>query len=436
VTTVSGGSLEERVVERVRSGRDELVALVTELVACDTTSRQPGEPARDELKFQETLKERLAALGAEVELWEPEPTGEGNRFVPDHLDFKGRPQLLAQLRGTSDGPRLFLNGHIDAVAPGDLKRWKTDPFKADVRNGRLYGRGACDMKGGLGALLYALECVVHEGVRLRGDVLFCANTDEESSGAGGYAVVAKGPRADGGICGEPTGFDVWAACRGTWMATVTIPGRTGHAEMPAAHWLEGGPVNAIEKLILLLGGIHQIREDWRQRPDQRHSLLAPGDIVPTVVQGGEWIVTYPASCSVTLDVTYLPHHVDEEGSGAAVGREVMGRIGAALAVDPWFTEHPARWQHICDTVPAELPADHELVSLLLDCAAAMGRPGRVAGMNSWHDAATYTRFGIPTVSFGPGGVETAHTEGESVPVADLVDYCCAAALAVMRFCGC
>ena len=86
------------------------------------------------------------------------------------------------------------------------------------------------MKGGLAALLYALECVSREDVGLQGDVLFCANTDEESSGAGGYAVVARKPQADGGICAESTGFGVWAACRGTWMATVTIPGRAGHAE--------------------------------------------------------------------------------------------------------------------------------------------------------------------------------------------------------------
>ena len=114
----------------------------------------------------------------------------------------------------------------------------------------------------------------------------------------------------------------------------------------------------------------------------------------------------------------------------------MGKINAALAVDPWLAENPARWDFICDTVPAEVAADSPLVKLLLACATDSGRPSEVAGLNSWHDAATYTRFGIPTVSFGPGGLETAHAVDESVAVDDLVDYCAAAARAIMRFCGC
>ncbi|MCZ7665328.1 MAG: M20/M25/M40 family metallo-hydrolase [Thermoleophilia bacterium] len=427
---------EERVFERVRAGRDELVGIVSELISYDTTSREPGEPARDEEKLQRFLAGRLQALEAEVDLWEPEPTGTGNRFVPDDLDFVGRPQLLARVPGGGGGPTLFLNGHIDAVTPGDLAGWTSDPLRGTVRDGRLYGRGVCDMKGGIGGLLFALECLRREGIRLQGDVLFCTNTDEESSGAGGYAVVSHGVRASAGICAEPTGFDVWPACRGTWMTTLTIPGRAGHAEMVHPHWREGGVVNAIEKLPIVLDTIRGIREDWRTRLDHRHPLLAPGDVVPTVVRGGEWIVTYPASCSLTLDVTYLPKHVDEGGSGAAIGREVMDRIGAALSADPWFAYHPATWQLICDTVPAEIPGDDPFVGLLLATAEDLGRSGTVVGLNSWHDAATYTRAGLPTVSFGPGGFETAHALDECVSIDDLVDFAAATAIAAMRFCGC
>ena len=97
--------LEEDVVERVREGRDELVGLVAELVACDTTARSPKDPPRDEAKLQGILAARLKALGAEVDIWEPEPTGKGNRFVPDDLDFKGRPQLAARLAGAGRRPQ-------------------------------------------------------------------------------------------------------------------------------------------------------------------------------------------------------------------------------------------------------------------------------------------------------------------------------------------
>ena len=113
----------------------------------------------------------------------------------------------------------------------------------------------------------------------------------------------------------------------------------------------------------------------------------------------------------------------------------MSRINAAAQADLWLAEHPPEWQFICDTVPAEVPSSLPLVGILLDAANAVGHKAAVAGLDSWHDAATYTRFGVPTVSFGPQGMETAHAVDEHVPVAALADYCCAIALAVMRYSG-
>lgn len=426
--------LEESVVSRVRESRDELVALVSELVGCDTTSRNPGDPPHDEAKLQNLLADRLRAIGAEVDLWEPEPTGKGNRFVPDDLDFKGRPQMCARLRGAGGGPSLLLNGHIDAVTPGNLERWDSDPFKAEVRDGRLYGRGAADMKGGIGAMLVALEVLHCEGVQLAGDVVFCTNTDEESSGAGGYACVAHGVKASAGITTEPTGFDLWTACRGTLMHAITVRGRSGHAEVPHPHWSEGGAVNAIEKMQLVIDAMRRLREEWRDRPDHKHPLLAPGAYVPTVINGGEWDVTYPDRCVLRTDMTYLPGHV-KDGSGAAWEGEVLNWVKAACAADPWLAENPPEFERICDTVPAEVPADEPLVVTTLAVVADLGRSGTISGLNSWHDAATFTRFGTPTFSFGPGGLDSAHAPNEYVPVDDLVDAAVAIALAGMRYCG-
>ena len=140
---------EQKVVEEARAARGELVALVTELVAFDTTARTLGDPPRDEAKLQRTLATRLRAIGADVDLWEPEPTGTGNRFVPDDLDFTGRPQLAARLAGSGGGRRLLLNGHIDAVTPGPRRTGQSDPFRVVEKDGRLWGRGVNDMKGGL-----------------------------------------------------------------------------------------------------------------------------------------------------------------------------------------------------------------------------------------------------------------------------------------------
>jgi acetylornithine deacetylase len=284
-------------------------------------------------------------------------------------------------------------------------------------------------------MLVALESLQRAGVRLRGDVVWCTVTDEESSGAGGRAAVARGVGADAGLCAEATDFDAWVACRGTVTPTITVEGRAGHAEMPQPHWSDGGAVNAIEKIVPVLEGVRGLREDWRTRADHRHPLLAPGDIVPVLIGGGTWIVTYPHSCSLTCDITYLPGHVDEEGTGRRVEDEVTARLQAAVAADPWFAEHPLRLRWSDDVVPAEIPGDHPLVELALEVAGTFGRAGRVAGLDSWHDAASFTRGGTPCFSFGPDGIGSAHAVDECVTIDALVDFCAASAVTAMRWCG-
>jgi acetylornithine deacetylase len=435
---VSGlrSALEERVVAAVRQTEDELVGLTADLVGFDTTARNDGDPPREEAALQGYLKRRLEALGADTDLWEPEPTGKGNLFVPDDLEFRGRPQLAARLAGRGGGRSLLLNGHIDAVNAEPLERWSSDPFRAAVRDGRLYGRGSCDMKGGIAGFLHALEVLHTEGVRLAGDVVWATNTDEESTGAGAYAVVARGIEADAGLCGEPTDLDTWVACRGGFNVTVTIEGRAGHAECAQPHWTAGGAVNAIEKQPIVLDAVRRLREEWRTRPDQQHPYLSPADMVPTIVRGGEWMVTHPSQVELTFDTQYMPNAVGADGTGAAHREEVRRWIDAAAAADPWLAEHPLRWDWGPDIVPAEVPDDHEIVVQALRAAADLGRRPKIDGLDSWHDAAVFTRrAATPTVSFGPGSIGVAHTIDEYVPVADLVDHCAATALILLRWCG-
>jgi acetylornithine deacetylase len=273
-------------------------------------------------------------------------------------------------------------------------------------------------------------------VQLVGDVLFCSNTDEESSGAGSWSAVERGVSADAGICAEPTGFNAWTACRGAQTVVIKVEGRAGHAEVPQPHWVSGGAVNAIEKAVPLLASIERLRNEWRVRPDQLHPLLSPGGILPTVIRGGTWIVTYPESCEFICDVEYLPGQVDDQGMGELVRQEVMQWVNTVAASDPWLAQHPPEWQWIADVPPAEISSEHGIVTTVLACASDLGRAGAIAGLDAWHDAATFTLLGgTPTVSFGPGGLESAHAVDEYVPVRDLVDHCAAVALAIMRWCG-
>jgi acetylornithine deacetylase len=206
--------------------------------------------------------------------------------------------------------------------------------------------------------------------------------------------------------------------------------------MVQPHWRAGGAVNAIDKLRLVLDAVARLNEEWRGRADHQHPYVSPGTIVPTVVGGGEWEITYPASCTLTCEAMYLPNHLDEDGTGRKVEAEIQEWIERAVAVDPWFEEHPLRWFWDGDVVPAEVPDDHPIVAESVAAGSAVGRSGRVTGFDSWHDGATFTRRGgTPTVCFGPGLGSSAHTIDEWVTADDLVGHVAATALLLMRWCG-
>jgi len=338
--------------------------------------------------------------------------------------------------GQPGGRRLILSGHLDVVPPGDPATWTVDPWGGDIVDGRLFGRGSCDMKGGVACMVYAAEILARLGVRLAGDLIVNTVTDEESSGAGGIAAVRHGVAADAGIVTEPTAFDVWVGCRGSLSPTITVEGRPGHAEMAQPHWREGGAVNAIEKMAVVLEAVRRLRDEWRGRPDKRHPYLSPGDIVPAIIGGGEWIVSYPASCTLSCELMYLPGNADAGGWGTKVEAEVADWILRHCAADPWLAEHPPQIVWSVDIPPYEVDPDHPIVSTMLEASAAVGEPSRLSGLDSWFDAASFSRFGgTPSIGWGPRSIAWGHTIDEYVPVDDLVRCAQGLALAALRYCG-
>jgi len=440
-----GLSTSERAVcAAIEERSSELVELASALIAFDTTAREVGDPARDEAALQRLLADRLAGTGARIDLFEPDAEiMAGAPLVPDGLDFGGRPQLIAELPGAGGGRSLLLNGHIDVVSAEPRAQWTSPPFAPEVRDGRLYGRGACDMKGGVAAMVFAAEALAAQGVRLAGDLIVATNTDEESSGAGGSALVRRGLRADAGIVTEPTDFRVWVACRGSEYGVVTVPGRPGHAEVSHPGWRHGGAVNAIEKAAIVMGAIDELRRRWAADPGLTHPHLSVPSLLPTVVRGGEWPVTYPASCELTIAVMYVPAQADERGWGGRVRREVQQWIVERCAErDDWLAEHPPviRWWSN-GVMPMEIDPALPIVPAMLDASGDVGRRRELGGLDSWYDGATFTKLaGIPSVGFGPQGFDpagatVAHTIDEYVPVEGLIACAQALAIAAMRFCG-
>ena len=429
---------ERRVVEEIGRRHAELTDLLAMLVAFDTRVPDPDLAPRDEAALQAYVAQRLRAAGLEVDVWEPDRAAlPANRYpIPAAHHFRGRPQLLARAAGAGGGRGLLLNGHIDVVGDEPRELWTSDAFAPAVRDGRLYGRGACDMKGGVAAMVFATETLRALQVPLAGDLVVNTVTDEESTAAGSLASVARGIRADGGIIPEPTSLTAWLGARGSLTPVITVRGRAGHA----AHPIEpagddGGPVNAIEKLRPVLDALAELRDEWQGRASIRHRWLRPGTVVPTAVRSGQWVVSYPAEAELRLHVQYLPGQADADGCGTLVEREIEEHVLAATRADPWLAEHPPRFLWDGDVPPAFHEPDEPICAFALDTLEALGLPREIASGTTWFDGPTFSRAGIPTIALGPGDIRMAHAVDECVALDELVRAAQVIAVAAMRFCG-
>ncbi len=428
-------SLEARVRDHIADREPVLVALLQRLIGFDTASREPLVSGGEIPALQAFLAERLERRGAAIVLAEPDAaTVAGHPYVPEGFTFAGRPQLAATFPGAGGGQRLLLNGHVDVVAPGPRADWSCDPFAGEVRDGLVHGRGACDMKGGIAAMVIAVESLRELGIRLAGDVIVNTVSEEETTGAGGLAA-ARTLRADAAIVPEPTGLTVCAGCRGSLLAAVTVEGRAGHAGIPPAPHEQGGAVNAIDKARLVLDAIDRLNERWAAAPP--HRRLAPAHCVPTAIHGGEWIVSHPAGCRIECHLEFLPEQTDAGGWGAVARREFEAAVQQVAEEDGWLRRHPPRVEWLLGGVPsAEVGDDEPIVRTLLGVQRDLATGAPAGGFDNWSDAATLIReAGIPSVNYGPGDIRLAHTAREHVPVAELVACAQGIALTAMRFCG-
>ena len=254
---------------------------------------------------------------------------------------------------------------------------RATPFTAQVREGNLYGRGACDMKGGIAAMVFAVEALSASGIELRGDVIVATNTDEESSGAGGTALVQRGLAADAGIVTEPTNFNVWIACRGSDYAVIRIQAApaTPKSTSPTG-----------ERVELSTRSRKQPWSSTRSRrcantgagsPACAIQYLSAPTLLPTMARSGEWPVTYPAQCELTIVVVFVPQQADEQrlgnarqARGGAVDRERVGRK------DDWLAAHPPTFDWWPNSVmPLEIPSSEPVVQTTLAATADIGRAG-------------------------------------------------------------
>ena len=427
--------------DHIEARVDDLVELVRTLVGFDTTSvdLSPDSEHRtnDERPLQEYVAERLRALGAEVDHWEPDAAEFADHpMMPPWHHWEGRPLTVGVLRGSGEGRSLLINGHIDVVDAGEKGRWTSPPFAADVRDGRIYGRGACDMKGGIGAALFALEALHACGVELAGDVLFETVPDEETCAMGTIAAIARGYRADAGLVPEPTRFNLWIATRGLLHGTLSVPGRSAHAEMNQPPWQEGGGVNAIQKTMALLAALDELSAEWASRDDKQHPLLGVPAVHPTMIRGGVFISNVPERCDVALNTTYLPANADERGFGSVPRGEIERAVAAAAERDDWLGATPPTWSWYTDYPPSEIDPETPIVEVVVDAARELGVDAAPEGIDTTYDGALLSRFAAtPSPAFGPGDLSRAHAPDEWIGIDELALGARLYARAIAAWCG-
>jgi acetylornithine deacetylase len=308
----------------------------------------------------------------------------------------GRANVVAVARGSGGGRSLMLNAHMDTVGVAGM----TDPFVPRIEAGRLYGRGAGDMKGSLAACMLATAAAAQRA--LRGDVILTAVADEELASIGTEAVAAS-VRADAAIVTEPTDLQLVVAHRGFVHLEVDVHGRAAHGGRPDLG------IDAIAKMGRVLVGIEEL--DRRLRANPTNALLGSGSVHASLIEGGQEFSSYPARCALQAERRTIP------GESARLAEQELREIVARAAEgDPDFS---AEVRAPISREPFAVPEDAEVVQAVRRHAAAvLGSEPEIVGAPWWADAAVLAAAGIPTVIFGPVG-EGFHSEAEWVDVASL-----------------
>ena len=424
---------ERKVLQLIDENKGEVVGCLSKLISFKTVSPPHGGKAEDDeyIKLQEFVCKFLEGMNFDIDTWEVDASKlenfHGSGVRPDK-DLSNMPVVVGKLKGAGKGKSLLLNGHIDVVPATQIDSWTHDPFKGEVTDNKVFGRGACDMKGGVAAMLEAVKFIHAAGIKLNGDLTVETVPEEESTCMGTLACCQKGYTADAAIIPEPTNMDVLVAMRGGTGGKITVYGRAGHAEMTQPHWREGGAVNAISKAVKILQGLEELKEDWRTRPDKKHKFLDPDTITPTMIKGGEWSVTYPEKVEITYDAMFIP-------KTEKLWEEIEEKIKSVAAADSWMKEHPPKletgWVY-----GAEIGEDEPIVKTALGVAGELGIAPKLVGMGSLTDAIHLINYSkVPTISIGPND-KTCHSIDEFVDIGELINLTRILALSTMRWCGC
>ncbi len=413
----------QQINEWVEQNRTTVVSFLQDLLRVPSVTGKEGP-------IQELIANKLNEMGLVVDVFEPslDELREHPAFVEVSRGYEGRPNVVGVLNGTGGGKSLLFNGHVDVIPEGAPESWQHGCWSGDVVDGRLYGRGASDMKSGLAAMTMAVKAIQESGIQLRGDVILEYTVDEELSGNGTLACVMKGYKADAGICCETSSMRVQPASIGRIWFEIKVQGLAAGIQR---RW-EG--INAIEKgysVTQAVADFERLRVERLSHPLYPDVLSAIPCMVG-VFESGSYHSAFPDSCLLKGSMATLPGE-----DSVAVKAEFVEFIRERVAGDPWLKEHPPEIIYTgYFAEPSEIPVDSLIVQTLSQqFVKVMGKEPVISGREGAADIRFMNRYGnTPTVIFGPGMTEQMHANNEWVNVDDLVESTKILAHTILEWC--
>ncbi len=387
---------------RIEIDNDFTLEVLQDLVACNSVNPAfndaDGESGRGEAEIVRRLEGVLTDMGLETHVHDAAP---------------GRPSVVGILRGRGGGRSLMLNGHVDTVGPGKME----SPFTPRLEDGRLYGRGAYDMKGGVAACLGAARALA-DGDRLAGDLVVALVSDEEVASLGTQDVAHR-YSVDGAVVTEPTELGLCLAHKGFTWVKVRTRGFAYHGSM----WQQG--VDANLRMGAVLARLAPMVKQLQSQ--EGHALVGPPSLHAPLLSGGEGPSIYSPECTLQLERRTIPGETPEQ---------VMAEVRDLVAgLDDEIPADDVTVEEVLSRLPFEAVPDSAVARLVGEAhGQRAGGPPEVVGAPFWTDAAILSAAGADTVLYGPAGTG-AHADVEWVDVESVMT--CAQVLAdvASRYCG-
>ena len=410
----------ERLWAEIDRQEDQLIQTVADLV-------EHPSPLGKEAAVQGYVAAHLRGSGLAVDVWDlPDSIRDLPNAGDSGVSFAGRPNVTARLAGAGGGGKsLIFNGHVDVVSPEPVEAWSYEPWKATVVEGRMYGRGAHDMKSGDALNLMLPRLLRDAGIELQGDLFIHSVIEEECTGNGALAASLRDD-ADACIITEPTGGRITNAHVGVIWFRIAITGKSWHA-MQA--W-QG--VNAITKSIPIMQALQDL--DTRLN-EQTHpafeGLNHPINLNIGVINGGDWPSTVPGACELHCRLSCYPGQTVAETRS-----EIEAAVAGAVAGDPWFEEHPPviTWDGF-QSAGSEISTGAPVVRMLDSWHAYLtGSPLEPVGSTGINDMRYYNFRGIPSACYGTVGMN-AHGADEWLDLKSLAPTAKVLGAFMLNWCG-